>query len=128
MATLVAKNPPVGVPPGVKVLNDQQVATSQPESCIMATAVGVDCGSAFQTHKRYKVLMKPDMIDGIGSDSVDLVFRAGNSGDAVEEYRVFQKIRSTTGPVSGSRASGSNLVSALARPSRMWRVQRLLQT
>jgi hypothetical protein len=97
MATLVAKNPPVGVPPGVKVLNDQQVAPSQPESCIMATAVGVDCGSAFQTHKRYKVLMKPDMIDGIGSDSVDLVFKTSNIGDAVEEYRVFQKINNWTG-------------------------------
>ena len=97
MATLVAKNPPVGIPPGIKVLNDQQVQPSQPESCIMATAVGVDCGSAFQTHKRYKVLMKPDMIDGAGSDSVDLVFRTSNIGDAVEEYRVFQKINNWTG-------------------------------
>jgi acyl dehydratase len=97
MAKLVAKNPPVGVPPGVKVLKDQSVAPSQPESCIMATAVGVDCGSDFQTHKRYKVLMQPAMIDGAGSDSVDLVFRTSNIGDAVEEYRVFQKINNWTG-------------------------------
>ena len=96
MATLVAKNPPVGIPPGVKVLNDQVVEPSQPESCIMATAVGTTCGSAFQTHKRYKVLMKPNMVDGAGSDSVDLVFNANNIGGAVEEYRVFQKINNWT--------------------------------
>ena len=82
MATLVAKDPPVGIPPGVKVLNDVMVEPSQPESCIMATAVGIECGSAFQTHKRYKVLMKPNMVDGAGTDSVDLVFNANNSGDA----------------------------------------------
>jgi len=97
MARLVAKNPPVGEPPGVKVLNDQPVSDKQPESCIMATAVGVHCGSDFQTHKRYKVLMQPAMIDGIGSDSVDMVFKVGNNGDAVEEYRVFQKINNWTG-------------------------------
>ncbi len=42
MATLVAKDPPVGIPPGVKVLNDVMVEPSQPESCIMATAVGIE--------------------------------------------------------------------------------------
>lgn len=97
MATLVAKNPPVGVPPGLKILHDQVVSPSQPESCIMSTAVGIDCGSGFQTHKRFKVLMKPNTVDGDGTDSVDLVFRADNRGDAVEEYRVFQKINNWTG-------------------------------
>jgi len=97
MATLVAKNPPVGVPPGIKIENDVQVEPSQPESCIMATAVGISCGSAFQTHKRFKVLMKPNMVDGAGSDSVDLIFTANNTGDAIEEYRVFQKINNWTG-------------------------------
>jgi hypothetical protein len=97
MATLVAKNPPVGVPPGLKILHDQDVSPRQPESCIMSTAVGIHCGSGFQTHKRFKVLMKPHTVDGAGTDSVDLVFRADNRGDAVEEYRVFQKINNWTG-------------------------------
>jgi len=97
MATLVAKNPPVGVPPGLKIENDVPVEPSQPESCIMATAVGVSCGSAFQTHKRYKVLMQEYMVDGAGSESADLVFIANNTGDDVEEYRVFQKINNWTG-------------------------------
>jgi hypothetical protein len=94
MATLVAQNPPVGVPPGVKVLNDAE--PSQPENCIMATAVGVTCSSGFQTHKRYKVLMKPNTVDG-GTDSVDLVFTVKNNGGVVEGYRVFQKISNWTG-------------------------------
>jgi len=123
MATLVAKNPPVGVPPGLKIENDVPVEPSQPESCIMATAVGISCGSAFQTHKRFKVLMKPDMVDGAGSDSADLIFIANNTGDAVEEYRVFQKINNWTGQrLTGFKLEvgfgiGADFVNAVASPA-----------
>ncbi len=40
--------------------------------------------------------MKPNMVDGAGTDSVDLVFNANDNGDPVEEYRVFQKINNWT--------------------------------
>jgi hypothetical protein len=53
--------------------------------------------SAFRTHKRFKVQMKPDMIDGTGSDSVDLVFKTSNIAEAVEKYRLFQKVSNWTG-------------------------------
>jgi hypothetical protein len=97
MSTLVAKDPPVGIPPGVKVLNEQTVEPSQPENCIMATAVGITCGSGFQTHKRFKVLMQPSMVDGGNTDSVDLVFDTTTAGnDPTESYRVFQKINNWT--------------------------------
>jgi len=97
MTTLVAKDPPVGIPPGLKVLNEQVVEPSQPENCIMATAVGITCGSGFQTHKRFKALMQPTMVDG-GTDSYDLVFDATTAGnDPIEAYRVFQKINNWTG-------------------------------
>lgn len=97
MATLVAKDPPVGIPPGLKVLNEQVVEPSQPENCIMATAVGITCGSGFQSHKRFKSLMQPSMVDG-GVDSYDLVFDATTAGnDPIEAYRVFQKINNWTG-------------------------------
>jgi hypothetical protein len=41
--------------------------------------------------------MKPNMLDGPGTDSVDLMFRIDNRGDAVEECRVFRKINNWTG-------------------------------
>jgi hypothetical protein len=50
MATLVAKKPPVGVQPGLKLLHDQEVSAKQPECCLMSTAMYIHCGSGFQTY------------------------------------------------------------------------------
>ena len=120
MGSVVAKNPPVGEPPGVKVVNAIDVAGGSDSNCIISTAfldedpdelvadysnqLPVTCSSPFQTHKRYKVLMLPEMIDG----SVDMVFDVQNdttSTDTSIPYTVYQKINNWT----GSRLQGYTL-------------------
>lgn len=112
MGTVVAKDPPVGIHPGVKVVNgDTKVKTGDPENCIISSAfledadgtftsqTPVTCSSDFQTHKRYKALMLPDMIDGVDSESIDMVFNVepdAAATDPTRPYTVFQKINNWT--------------------------------
>lgn len=111
MGSVIAKNPPVGEPQGVKVVNGEK-------NCIISTAFldeadyeadpdaeadysnqnPVTCSSPFMTHKRYKVLMLPKTVDG-GIDSVDMVFNVENdatSTDSVIPYTIYQKINNWT--------------------------------
>jgi hypothetical protein len=109
MAIVLAKDYPVGEPPGIKIVNDDLlVKEPKPQDCILATSYLEDhyldsgdpqqviCSSPFQSHKRFKVAMLPGMVDGEGSESVDLVFNV--EPDAVaRDYQVFQKINNWTG-------------------------------
>jgi hypothetical protein len=109
MGIVLAKDWPVGEPAGIKVVNDDPGAKQgKPANCIMATSYLKDhyldsadpkqviCSSPFQTHKRFKVAMRPSTVDGQGSESVDLVF---NVEPEVGErtYEMFQKINNWTG-------------------------------
>ncbi|WP_022953163.1 choice-of-anchor F family protein [Leucothrix mucor] len=116
MGSVVAKNPPVGIPPGVKVVNapSTELEARSGGNCLISTAfldenpddaiadysgqVPVTCSSPFMTHKRYKVLMLPETVDG-GVDSVDMVFNVENdttTADTVIPYTVYQKINNWT--------------------------------
>ncbi|MEA3273805.1 MAG: choice-of-anchor F family protein [Pseudomonadota bacterium] len=108
MATIIAKPWPIGEPPGVKVINDDlAVKNNKPVNCIIATSYleghyldSVDpqqviCSSGFQTHKRYKQAMLPSMVDGIGSESADMVFNVEAEAGS-RDYQVFQKINNWT--------------------------------
>jgi hypothetical protein len=106
----LAKDWPVGEPPGIKVVNDDlQVKAPKPPNCIMATSYLADhfldsadpqqvtCSGPFQSHKRYKLAMLPETVDGVGSESVDLVFNVENeSGLPSRDYQIFQKINNWT--------------------------------
>ena len=82
MATVVAKDWPVGEPPGIKVVNDDtNVKVPKPQNCIMATSyldpdfldtatpVQVICSSPFQSHKRFKIGLLPALVDSAGEES-----------------------------------------------------------
>lgn len=103
---VLAKDWPVGEPPGVKVINDDlSVKNDKPQNCIMSTSYldanfldtdtpePVICSSGYQTHKRFKVAMLPAILD---NNSVDLVFNV-ESEDGERDYQVFQKINNWTG-------------------------------
>jgi len=107
MGIVLAKDWPVGEPPGIKVINgDGGVKFPKPQNCIMATSYLADhyldseepqqaiCSSGFQTHKRYKLAMLPSTVVGGNSDSVDLVFNV--VAGATSDYQVFQKINNWT--------------------------------
>jgi len=111
MGSVIAKNPPVGEPQGVKVVNGAK-------NCIISTAfldeadyeanpdaeadfsnqTPVTCSSPFMTHKRYKVLLLPETVNGGDVDSVDMVFNVENdtSTDEAISYTVYQKINNWT--------------------------------
>ena len=110
---VLAKDYPVGEPSGIKIVNDDSgVKAPKPNNCIMATSYLADhfldsaepqqvtCSSPFQSHKRYKLAMLPSTVDGLGvdglgSDSVDLVFNVEGE-DGSRDYQVFQKINNWT--------------------------------
>lgn len=130
MGSVIAKNPPVGEPPGLKVVNavDTNANTNAEArdtsgNCIISTAfldedpsdtnadysnkIPVTCSSPFQTHKRFKILMLPEMVNG-DHESVDLVFNVKNDttvDDEVIQYTVYQKINNWT----NSRLQGYTL-------------------
>jgi hypothetical protein len=108
MATIVAKDWPIGEPPGIKVINDDPgVKAPRPQNCIMSTShlapdlldtanpVQVTCSSPFQSHKRFKIRLQPTLVDGIGEESVDLVFNVIDEPGS-RDYQVFQKINNWT--------------------------------
>ncbi|MEN8179515.1 MAG: choice-of-anchor F family protein [Pseudomonadota bacterium] len=108
MGIALAKDWPVGEPPGIKVINDDLlVKAPKPPNCIMATSYLADhfldsddpqqdiCSSAFQTHKRYKLAMLPTSVDGQGSEGIDLVFNVEPEAGS-RDYQIFQKINNWT--------------------------------
>ena len=99
----LAKDWPVGEPPGIKVINDDTaVKAPKPENCILSTSYLADhyldsgdpqqvlCSGPFQSHKRYKLAMLPTGFDGI-----DLVFNV-EAEDGSRTYQIFQKINNWT--------------------------------
>ena len=117
MGYALAKDYPVGEPAGIKIVNDDfDVKEGKPTNCIMSTSYLEDhfldtadpatvlCSGPFQSHKRYKLAMLPVTVDGLGSDSIDLVFNVEdefNTVDGVDvrtsrDYQVFQKINNWT--------------------------------
>ena len=143
MATLVAKDPPVGDPPGLRIVNNDTIKVHDPDvsgepelvplNCIQASSyldypigsgdfdyegdgfdadaslkgpIPVVCTSPFQTHKRFKVLMLPSLVDmGPGlEDSYFMRFDVVDGGEATD-YLVRQKINNWT----GGRLSGFKL-------------------
>ncbi len=109
MAIVLAKDWPLGEPPGIKIVNDDAlVKAPKPENCILATTYlenntldsgdprQVICSSPFQSHKRFKVALLPSSGDSEGSESVDLVFNVETEAGA-RDYQVFQKINNWTG-------------------------------
>ncbi|RRQ21587.1 choice-of-anchor F family protein [Thiohalobacter thiocyanaticus] len=149
MGIVLAKDWPIGEPAGIKIVNnDPGVKNDKPANCIMSTSYlegnyldsidpkQVTCSSAFQTHKRYKVAMLPNTVDGIGSESVDLVFNV-EAETGTRDYQVFQKINNwTDGRLQGFKLEvgfgvGASFVSAtdagvdlanlnIAVPSDLW--------
>lgn len=108
MTTILAKDYPIGEPPGIKVINDDlAVKATKPQNCIIATSYleghyldssdpqQVICSSGFQTHKRFKEAMLPAMVTG-GNQGADLVFNVKSEAGA-RDYQVFQKINNWTG-------------------------------
>jgi hypothetical protein len=116
MGKVLAKDWPVGEPPGIKVINDDiGVKAPRPANCIMATSYLADhyldsgdpqqvtCSGPFQSHKRYKLAMLPASVDGIGAEGIDLVFNV-EAEAGVRDYQVFQKINNwTDGRLQGFR-------------------------
>lgn len=108
MGIVLAKDWPIGEPSGVKIVNDDpNVKNGKPANCIMSTSYLPDhyldstdpqqviCSSPFQTHKRYKVAMLPSAVDGVGSESIDMVFNV-EPEMGTRDYQVFQKINNWT--------------------------------
>lgn len=108
LGIVLAKPWPVGEPSGIKIINDDpDVKNGKPANCIMATSYLdehfldslepqlVPCSGPFQSHKRYKLAMLPNTVDGAGSESVDLVFNVEDDGGS-RDYQVFQKINNWT--------------------------------
>ena len=109
MGLVLAKDWPVGEPPGIKVVNDDYlVKYPKPQNCIMSTSfleghflddyqpLPVNCSGPYQSHKRFKIPMLPTTVDG-GVDSVDLVFNVEEDPDGpTRDYQVFQKINNWT--------------------------------
>ena len=108
LGVVLAKPWPVGEPSGIKIINDDpDVKNGKPTNCIMATSYldehfldssepqQVPCSGPFQSHKRYKLAMLPSTVDGVDSESVDLVFNVEADGGS-RDYQVFQKINNWT--------------------------------
>jgi len=154
MGIVLAKDWPIGEPSGVKIVNDDpNVKNDKPANCIMSTSYlkgnyldstdpkQVICSSPFQTHKRYKVAMLPSTVDGVGSESVDMVFNV-EPEMGTRDYQVFQKINNwTDGRLQGFKVEvgfgvGGAFVSAadagvdlanlnIAVPSDLWSTSQL---
>jgi hypothetical protein len=154
MGIVLAKDWPIGEPSGVKIVNDDpNVKNGKPANCIMSTSYlkgnyldsadpkQVICSSPFQTHKRYKVAMLPSTVDGVGSESVDMVFNV-EPEMGTRDYQVFQKINNwTDGRLQGFKVEvgfgvGGAFVSAadagvdltnlnIAVPSDLWSTTQL---
>ena len=111
---VLAKDWPIGEPPGIKVVNDDfDVKNDKPENCIMSTSYldgafldsdapePVLCSGPYQSHKRFKVAMLPSIFPaGSATDpndvaSVDLVFNVEDE-EGIRPYQVFQKINNWT--------------------------------
>ena len=105
---VLAKDWPIGEPPGIKVVNDDpnvNVRNGRPANCIMATSyldggfldsgspAPVLCSGPYQSHKRFKVAMLPEILES-ESGSVDLEFNV--VADPSRQYEVFQKINNWT--------------------------------
>ncbi|MGB9346157.1 MAG: choice-of-anchor F family protein, partial [Ilumatobacteraceae bacterium] len=114
LGIVLAKDWPVGEPPGIKIVNNDEgpINAGRPDNCIMATSyldpnfldtddpagpVQVTCSSGFQTHKRYKLAMLPTTVDGAAEEGIDLVFNVGYDSELESrDYQVFQKINNWT--------------------------------
>ena len=109
MGSVLAKDWPLGESPGIKIVHDDpDVRNGKPANCIMATTYQEDaqldtlepqqllCSGPYQSHKRFKVAMLPTTIDGVGSDSIDLVFNVEEEEAGSRDYQVFQKINNWT--------------------------------
>ena len=105
---VLAKDWPVGEPPGIKVIHDDAgVKPPSPVNCIIATSYldghfldsedpqQVPCSGPFQSHKRYKVAMLPATVEGPTEKGIDLVFNVEDEPGA-RDYQVFQKINNWT--------------------------------
>ncbi len=131
LARITGKTWPVGEPNAIKiVVDDSKVSNGKPQNCIIGTAFlspeksdiddanfldsthprPVICSSSFQTHKRFKVAMLPDAVEGIADGEghgIDLVFNVKNdSSGELRAYQVFSKINNYT----GKRLGGYKLV------------------
>ncbi len=108
MGIVLAKDWPVGEPPGIKIVNDDfDVKEGKPENCIMSTSYledhfldsddpqQVTCSGPYQSHKRYKLAMLLSSVDNIGIDGIDLVFNV-EAEEGSRQYQVFQKINNWT--------------------------------
>ncbi len=147
----LAKDWPVGEPPGIKVINDDPgVKAPKPANCIMATSYLADhyldsadpqqvlCSGPFQSHKRYKLAMLPSTVDGVGSDAIDLVFNVEDEAGS-RDYQIFQKINNwTDGRLEGFRvqigvgvgagfktASAVNADLTISVPTEIWAADQL---
>ena len=147
----LAKDWPVGEPPGIKVINDDPgVKAPKPANCIMATSYLADhyldsadpqqvlCSGPFQSHKRYKLAMLPSTVDGVGSDAIDLVFNVEAEAGS-RQYQIFQKINNwTDGRLEGFRvqvgvgvgagfktASAVNADLTISVPTEIWAADQL---
>ncbi|MEH6610201.1 MAG: choice-of-anchor F family protein [Halioglobus sp.] len=114
MGQVLAKDWPVGEPPGIKVVHDDQaVKPPKPQNCIMSTSYledhfldsddpqQVTCSGPFQSHKRYKLAMLPSTVEGVEPGSgnekgIDVVFNV-EAEEGERDYQVFQKINNWTG-------------------------------
>ena len=111
MGIVLAKDWPIGEPPGIKIVNDDtgKIPDGRPTNCIMATSYldgafldstdpqQVLCSGPFQSHKRFKVAMLPTTVaDGAGfEEGIDLVFDVEAEAGS-RDYQVFQKINNWT--------------------------------
>ena len=114
LGIVLAKDWPIGEPPGIKIVNDDLEVQQEgrPTNCIMSTSYldpdfldtaapePVLCSGPFQSHKRYKLAMLPTAVDlGAGAEEgIDLVFNVGPDEPGAEprDYQVFQKINNWT--------------------------------
>ena len=113
MAIVLAKDWPIGEPPGIKIVNDdfEVKQEGRPTNCIMSTSYldgafldaevpePVLCSGPFQSHKRFKVAMLPTTVDGGAGaeEGIDLVFNVDPEVDPESrDYQVFQKINNWT--------------------------------
>ncbi|WP_432698369.1 choice-of-anchor F family protein [Marinobacterium sp. YM272] len=129
MGYVLAKDWPIGEPPGIKVIQDDGgVKEPKPANCIMATSYleehyldstdprQVLCSSPFQTHKRYKLAMLPA---ALANGGIDLVFNVEPEIGS-RDYQVFQKINNwTNSRLAGFKIQvgtgvGSNFIAAAA--------------
>ena len=130
MSNLHGKDWPVGEPSGVKAITnpniDATLSHDKPASCLLSTSfyqfkddpdyagltpedgfLGSDnpnptlCDSPFQTHKRFKVDALPAVVDGVGTEAIDLVFNV-EAEEGTRRYMVLQKLNNYTDKRLGS--------------------------